>query len=51
MKFALAIGCFFLIRGIINVILLPSPVWFTLTDLFLAYIPMAYLAGKLALKE
>jgi len=33
MKFALAIGCFFLIGGIINVILLPSPVWFTLTDL------------------
>jgi hypothetical protein len=33
MKFALAIRCFFLIGGIINVILLPSPVWFTLTDL------------------
>ena len=51
MKFALAIGCFFLIGGIINVILLPSPVWFTLTDLILAYIPMAYLGGKLVVGE
>jgi hypothetical protein len=51
MKFALAIGCFFLIGGIINVFLLPSPVWFTLIDLLLAYIPMAYLGGKLAAGE
>ena len=51
MKFALLIGCFFLAGGIINVVLLPSPIWFTLTDLLLAYIPMAYLAGKLAVRE
>ncbi len=46
MLFALAIGAFFLIGGISNVILLPSPLWFNLTDLLLAYLPMAYLGGK-----
>lgn len=47
MIFALSIGAFFLIGGIINVTMLPSPVWFTVLDLACAYIPMAYLAGKL----
>jgi hypothetical protein len=48
MKFALAIGCVFLAGGIINVILLPSPAWFTIVDVAGAYIPMAYIAGKWA---
>ncbi len=48
MKFALAIGCLFLIGGIMNVVMLPSPLWFTLLDLGVAYLPMAYLGGKLA---
>ncbi|MBD1395663.1 hypothetical protein H9Q13_00665 [Pontibacter sp. JH31] len=48
MKFALGIGFFFLAGGITNVFLLPSPVWFAIVDLGLAYIPMAYIAGKLA---
>lgn len=48
MRYALAIGLFFLIGGIANVILLPSPVWFTILDLAGAYLPMAYLAGHLA---
>lgn len=47
MKIAIAIGCWYLLGGIINVIMLPSPIWFTLLDLILAYIPMAYMAGKL----
>lgn len=51
MKFAVSIGVFFLIGGVANVIMLPSPMWFTLVDLLLAYIPMAYLGGKLALKR
>lgn len=46
MRFALGIGVWFLIGGIINIIMLPSPLWFTLTDLTLAYIPMAYIGGK-----
>ena len=48
MKFALGIGAFFLIGGIVNVFMLPSPVWFTVLDLVGAYIPMGWLGGKLA---
>lgn len=45
---ALVVGAFFLAGGISAVFMLPSPLWFTLVDLILAYIPMAYIAGKLA---
>lgn len=48
MKFALLIGILFLAGGITNVILLPSPLWFSILDIAVAYIPMAYLAYKLA---
>jgi hypothetical protein len=41
---ALSVSVLFLIGGIINVYLLPSPLWFTLCDLILAYIPMGLLA-------
>ena len=47
MKFALGIAVFFLAGGIASVAMLPSPLWFSVTDLVLAYIPMGYLAGKL----
>lgn len=47
MWFALSIGFFFLVGGILNIVMLPSPLWFTLLDLVVAYIPMGYLAGKL----
>jgi len=47
MKFAIAIGVFFLLGGISSVFMLPSPTWFTVLDLGLAYIPMGLLAGKL----
>ena len=49
MKFALGIGAFFLIGGIANVFMLPSPVWFTVLDIMVAYIPMAWLGGKLVM--
>jgi hypothetical protein len=48
MRFALAIGVFFLIGGITSVYMLPSPVWYTVLDLVGAYLPMGYLGGKLA---
>ena len=51
MKFALSIGIFFLVGGIANVIMLPSPVWFTVLDLAGAYIPMGFLAGNLVMKK
>lgn len=47
MKFAYAIGFFFLIGGIYMVVLLPSPLWFNILDIAVAYIPMAWLGGKL----
>ena len=50
MKFAMGIGIMFLIGGISMVLQVPSPTWFTAVDLVLAYLPMAYLGGKLAVK-
>ena len=47
MQFAIGIGLFFLLGGIVNVFMLPSPVWFTVLDLGGAYIPMGWLAGKM----
>jgi hypothetical protein len=49
-RFALAIGCAFLVGGVMMVIMLPSPIWFTVVDVLLAYIPMAYLGGLFAMK-
>jgi len=51
LKFALGIGVFFLAGGIASVFMLPSPTWYTIVDLTLAYIPMAWLAGKLATRN
>jgi len=49
-RFALGIGCIFLVGGIMMTFMLPSPVWFTVVDLSLAYIPTAYLGGLLAVR-
>lgn len=46
MKFAIGIGVFFLLGGIANVMMLPSPVWYTVLDLVGAYIPMGMLGGR-----
>jgi hypothetical protein len=48
MKFALAIGALFLIGGIINAFMIPAPSWFIVADLLVAYIPMAWIAAKIA---
>lgn len=45
---AMVIGVFFLIGGIIMIVSLPSPIWFTIVDLFGAYLPVAYFAGRIA---
>ncbi|MBC5775380.1 hypothetical protein H8S95_14970 [Pontibacter sp. KCTC 32443] len=50
-KLALGIGIFFLAGGIASVFMLPSPTWYTIVDLVGAYIPMAYIAGRLATKR
>ncbi|WP_343588146.1 hypothetical protein [Flavobacterium sp.] len=50
-KLAFGIGAFFLFGGIVTVFTLPSPIWFGCADLIFAYIPMAYLASRIALKK
>ncbi|NER11689.1 hypothetical protein SAMN06265375_10563 [Muriicola jejuensis] len=49
MLFAMLIGVAFLAGGIINVINLPAPGWFSALDLIVAYIPMGWLGGKLGM--
>jgi hypothetical protein len=49
MTVAMITGALVLVAGILNVIELPStPTWFVVVDLVLAYIPVAWLGGKLA---
>ena len=49
MKFSYIIGALFLLGGVVMVYLIPAPLWFVSTDLLLAYIPMAWLGGKIAI--
>jgi hypothetical protein len=51
MQFALAIGFLFLLGGVANTFMLPSPIWYTALDLIGAYFPMAYIGGKLAVRN
>lgn len=46
----LIVGGFFLIGGFSMVFQLPAPMWFNITDLVFAYIPMAYLGYLLGRK-
>jgi hypothetical protein len=50
MKFALSIGGLFLLGGIIVSFMIPAPVWFIATDIIIAYIPMAWVGCKIALR-
>lgn len=45
---AYAVGGLFLLGGIANVVLLPAPLWFSVLDLLLAYLPAAWLGQALA---
>lgn len=49
-KIAFTIGGLFLLGGISVNLMLPGPIWFEALDLLLAYIPMAFIGGKIALK-
>jgi hypothetical protein len=51
MRFAIGVGIWFMLGGIINIMMLPSPLWFTIVDLGLAYIPMAYIAGRIVIRK
>ena len=50
MYLAIGVGCFFLIGGIMMVMMLPSPLWFNVLDLGLGYLPMGWLGWKLISK-
>lgn len=50
-KLAWVIGGLFLIGGIQMVMQLPSPMWFNVVDLGLAYIPMAWIGGKIGQRK
>jgi hypothetical protein len=47
LKFALGIGVFFLLGGIMMVSMVGGPVWFAALDLIGAYLPMGFLGGML----
>ena len=49
MRIALGIGVLFLLGGIANCFMLPAPLWFMAVDVIVAYIPIGYLGGKLAI--
>jgi hypothetical protein len=46
-RVALIVGVVFLVGGILNVIMLPSPMWFNVVDIVFAYLPFSLLAYKL----
>jgi len=50
LRLAFIVGGVFLLGGIAANFMLAGPVWFTATDILLAYIPMAWLGGILALR-
>ena len=47
-KFAMLIAILFLAGGIMAVNMFGGPLWFKITDLVLAYIPMGYLGARMA---
>lgn len=50
MVYAIGIAVWFMIGGVMNIFMLPSPTWFTVIDLVGAYLPMGLLGGLLAQK-
>lgn len=46
--YAMIIGFVFLFGGISMIFMVPSPLWFSIVDLTLAYLPMAFLGARLA---
>lgn len=48
---AMIIGLFFLLGGVASAFMLPAPTWFVIVDVVVAYIPMAVLGARLAIKS
>jgi len=51
MTMAFIVGGLFLLGGLAVNYMIPGPMWFTIADLILAYIPMAWLGGTLATRS
>ncbi len=51
MTCALAVGIVFLLGGIMMIVSLPTPTWYAFVDLIGAYILMAWIGGKLVIKN
>lgn len=50
LKYALVVGVLFLLGGLMINYMITGPIWFTILDIVVAYIPMAWLGGMIALK-
>lgn len=48
MKFAMGLAALTMLGGIAAATMIPAPTWFIVLDLVVAYLPMGYLAGKIA---
>ncbi|WJG09953.1 hypothetical protein [Aliiglaciecola sp. LCG003] len=48
---AYTVGFLFLLGGIASVYMLPAPLWFSCLDLVAAYLPTAWLAHRLTLRQ
>ncbi len=46
-KMAMIVGLIFLLGGLLINYMITGPIWFTVADLVLAYLPMAWLGGML----
>ncbi len=51
LKISMLIGSLFLLGGIANAMMLPAPGWFIAVDLIGAYLPMAWIGGRLAARD
>lgn len=48
MSMALVVGVVHLLGGIAAAFMIPAPAWFVALDLIVAYLPMAWIGGRLA---
>ena len=49
MRVALIVGAIFFVGGIVVNFMLPAPTWFKALDIILAYLPMAWIGGRIGL--
>ena len=48
MTFALVVGGLHMLGGIVASFIIPAPAWYIVLDLGLAYLPMAWIGGRIA---